>query len=655
MDDLIGFFVNNLVLRTDTSGDPTFRELLGRVRETSLSAYAHQDVPFERLVEVLNPERSLARHPLFQIMLAVQNNAEPRLELPGLTGELEAVGTHSVKLDLWFDLAERHTADGTPDGIVGAVQYATDLFDEHTVRVLADRFVRVLTAAVRNPDQRVGRAEILASGELERLGAWSAGPECVVQGGSLPELFAARVVSSPGAVAVVSGDVELSYAELAARVAGLARWLVERGVGPGGRVVVALPRSVELVVALLAVQWVGAAYVPVDPEYPAERVAHIREDAGAVLVLTPDVLPGLDGLGDGSGPVVGGAAYVIYTSGSTGRPKGVVVGQSALVNFLASMAERFPMGVGERLVAVTTVAFDIAGLELFLPLVQGATVVVADRETVRDPQALAGLVVEHKASVVQATPSLWRAVVDQAPEAVRGLRVLVGGEALPADLALRLRELAADVTNLYGPTETTIWSTAAVVDAGGEVSIGSPIANTRVHVLDDRLQFVPPGVAGELYIAGEGLAYGYHRRPGLTAERFVVDPYGAPGERMYRTGDIVRWRANGQLEYLSRADHQVKVRGHRIEPGEIEAALIRHEAVGQAVVVAREDTPGDQRLVAYLVPATASGTPDTAALRDALAATLPAYMVPSAFVVLDALPLTPNGKLDRAALPVPEY
>ncbi|WP_329218546.1 amino acid adenylation domain-containing protein [Streptomyces sp. NBC_01485] len=659
LDDLIGFFVNNLVLRTDTSGDPTFRELLGRVRETSLTAYAHQDVPFERLVEVLNPERSLARHPLFQVMLAVQNNAEPRLELAGLNGELETVGTHAVKLDLWFDLAERHTADGAPDGIGGAVQYATDLFDERTVRVLADRFVRVLTAAVKNPDQRVGQAEILTSGELERLGVWSAGPVRGLPGGSLPELFAARVVSSPGAVAVVAGDVELSYAELAARVDGLARWLVERGVGPGGRVVVALPRSVELVVALLAVQRVGAAYVPVDPEYPAERIAHIREDAGAVLVLTPDVLPalggGVEGFEGGLSSVLGSAAYVIYTSGSTGRPKGVVVGQSALVNFLSSMVERFPMGVGERLVAVTTVAFDIAGLELFLPLVQGAAVVIAGRDEVRDPHALAGLVAEHKASVVQGTPSLWRAVVDQAPEAVRGLRVLVGGEALPKDLALQLGELAADVTNLYGPTETTIWSTAAKVGAGGEVSIGSPIANTRVHVLDDRLRLVPPGVAGELYIAGEGLAYGYHRRPGLTAERFTADPYGAPGERMYRTGDVVRWRADGQLEYLSRADHQVKLRGHRIEPGEIEAALIRHGAVGQAVVVAREDTPGDQRLVAYLVPASASGTPDTAALRDALAATLPAYMVPSAFVVLDALPLTPNGKLDRAALPVPEY
>ncbi|WP_329218547.1 amino acid adenylation domain-containing protein [Streptomyces sp. NBC_01485] len=651
LDDLIGFFVNNLVLRTDTSGDPTFRQLLERVRETNLSAYAHQDVPFERLVEVLNPERSLARHPLFQVMLAVQNNAEPRLELAGLDSELQSAGIQAVKLDLWFNLVEER------DGIVGEVQYATDLYDEGTVQALADRFVQTLAALTADPDQRVGQAEILTSGELERLGVWSAGPVRGLPGGSLPELFAARVVSSPGAVAVVAGDVELSYAELAARVDGLARWLVERGVGPGGRVVVALPRSVELVVALLAVQRVGAAYVPVDPEYPAERIAHIREDAGAVLVLTPDVLPafggGVEGFEGGLSSVLGSAAYVIYTSGSTGRPKGVVVGQSALVNFLSSMVERFPMGVGERLVAVTTVAFDIAGLELFLPLVQGAAVVIAGRESVRDPHALAGLVAEHKASVVQGTPSLWRAVVDQAPEAVRGLRVLVGGEALPADLALQLGELAADVTNLYGPTETTIWSTAAKVGAGGEVSIGSPIANTRVHVLDDRLRLVPPGVAGELYIAGEGLAYGYHRRPGLTAERFTADPYGAPGERMYRTGDVVRWRADGQLEYLSRADHQVKLRGHRIEPGEIEAALIRHGGAGQAVVVMREDVSGDQRLVAYVVPGAEALDPD--ALRDALAGLLPAYMVPSAFVVLDALPLTPNGKLDRAALPVPEY
>ncbi|WP_177244834.1 non-ribosomal peptide synthetase, partial [Streptomyces sp. yr375] len=650
-ESMVGLFINTVPVRVRLHPGESVAELLGRLQEEQSALLGHHHLGLADI------QRLVGVGELFDTAMIFENYPLDRALLDGLVAGVRVTDAQARDADHYAMSLTVIPADH----LELRLRYRPDLFTPATAKTVTTRLTSLLQAMAALPQRRVGQVEPLISGELERVGAWSVGPECVVPGGSLPELFAARVVSSPGAVAVVSGDVELSYEELAARVAGLARWLVERGVGPGERVVVALPRSVELVVALLAVQWVGAAYVPVDPEYPAERIAHIREDAGAALVLTPDVLPGLEGLegleglGDGPGRVMGGAAYVIYTSGSTGVPKGVVVGQSALVNFLTSMAERFPMGVGERLVAVTTVAFDIAGLELFLPLVQGAAVVIADRETVRDPHALAGLVVRHRASVVQGTPSLWRAVVDAVPEAVRGLRVLVGGEALPADLALKLGELAADVTNLYGPTETTIWSTAAVVDAGGEVSIGSPIGNTRVHVLDRWLRPVVPGVAGELYIAGAGLAYGYHRRPGLTAERFVVDPFGGPGERMYRTGDVVRWRTDGRLEYLGRADHQVKVRGHRIEPGEIEAVLAGQKGVGQAVVVAREDASGDRRLVAYLVPAAASGIPDPAVLRDALAATLPAYMVPSAFVVLDSLPLTPNGKLDRAALPAPEY
>ncbi|WP_143662121.1 non-ribosomal peptide synthetase, partial [Streptomyces glaucescens] len=350
------------------------------------------------------------------------------------------------------------------------------------------------------------------------------------------------------------------------------------------------------------------------------------------------------------------SAYVIYTSGSTGRPKGVVVPQGPLVNFLVSMRDRFALGADDRLLAVTTVGFDIAGLELFVPLLSGAGVVMAARDVVRDPAALCELAVSTGASVMQATPSLWRAVLAQDPAVVERLRVLIGGEALPADLAVALAERAVSVTNLYGPTETTIWSTAWQVTPGAARSprIGRPIANTQIYVLDAGLRPVPPGVPGELYIAGDGVVRGYHGRFALTSERFVADPYGEPGSRMYRTGDLARWTKDGELEYLSRVDDQVKLRGFRIELGEIEAVLASHGQVAQAAVIVREDRPGDKRLAAYVVGAQGA-RPQAAELRELAAGRLPGYMVPSAFVVLDAMPLTPNGKLNRRALPAPDY
>ncbi|MDD6792093.1 MAG: non-ribosomal peptide synthetase, partial [Thermobifida fusca] len=340
------------------------------------------------------------------------------------------------------------------------------------------------------------------------------------------------------------------------------------------------------------------------------------------------------------------------TSGSTGRPKGVVVSHRNLANFLTDMAERVPMGPEDSWLAVTTVSFDISALELYLPLLAGATVVLAAPDTVRDPAALADLIAAERPTVMQATPTLWQMLADTAPHALHGLRVLVGGEALPATLAETLAERAVEVTNVYGPTETTIWSTADRVRSGAPVTIGVPMANTRVYVLDAGLRLVPPGVAGELYIAGEGVAWGYHGRFDLTAQRFVADPYGPPGSRMYRTGDVVRWRSDGRLDFLGRADFQVKIRGFRVELGEIETALARIDGISQAVVVARNDSGNHQRLVAYLVPAGAAA-PGTAEIREKLAAVLPAYMVPSAFVVVDEFPLTANGKIDRKALPDP--
>ncbi|MCA1672883.1 MAG: amino acid adenylation domain-containing protein, partial [Actinobacteria bacterium] len=424
----------------------------------------------------------------------------------------------------------------------------------------------------------------------------------------------------------------------------------------------------------------GAAYVPVDPGHPAERVAFMLDDAAPVLMLTTseaaDHLPvsevprvvldetdthaRLAMYPDGNVEdderahvsSLSNPAYVIYTSGSTGRPKGVVVPLGGLGNFLAAMQERFVLGPDDRLLAVTTVGFDIANLEVFLPLLNGAAVVLADRDMAQDPFALRQTVVSAGVSVMQATPSLWRAVVAEGAAELHGVRVLVGGEALPPDLAASLAECAASVTNLYGPTETTVWSTAAVVDNPGaqDPSIGRPIANTQVYVLDGGLRPVPPGVVGELYIGGAGVARGYWNRAGLTSERFVACPFSGPGSRMYRTGDLVRWTADGMLQYLGRADHQVKIRGFRIELGEIEAALLRYDNVAEAVVISQQEDSGHQRLVAYVVPVV-DGIVDFVELRGFLRQVLPEYMMPSVFVELDRLPLNPSGKVDRRALP----
>ncbi|MFS7878067.1 amino acid adenylation domain-containing protein, partial [Streptomyces asiaticus] len=740
LEDLVGVFLNTLVLRTDTSGDPTFDQLLERVRRTALDAYAHQDVPFERLVEVVDPERSLARHPLFQVMLMVQNMPAAETTLGGLALRPELVDLGVAKVDLSFAFGERPER---PGALSGVCEYSTELFDADSVETLVRRLIQVLDAVTGDPGLRISEVEVLSAAERERvLVEWNdtARP---LPARRVHELYAAQAARTPSAVAVVSGGVELTYAQLEARANRLAALLTARGAGPERLVAVALPRSADLLVALLAVLKTGAAYLPLDPEHPRDRIAYTLQDARPALALvTSGTAPllavgGEDG-GDGGGAVDdagqdladrggeaaagGGAAgggavdgggrdladrggeaaagggavdggghggvpalvlddpavaaelaaaptaapgavcspdhpaYVIYTSGSTGRPKGVVVPHGALSNFLDDMGGRFGLGPADRLLAVTTVSFDIAALELYLPLLCGAGVVIADRDTVRDPAALLRMAEETGAGVVQATPSLWQAMVTASPEGVRGLRALVGGEALPEALATRLRASAAGLTNLYGPTETTIWSTAAdLTDGQGVPSIGTPIANTRVYVLDDRLRPVAPGVPGELYIAGAGVVRGYHNRPALTAERFVACPFGGPGERMYRTGDIVRRTADGRLEFSGRADHQVKVRGFRIELGEIETVLTAHEAVGQAVALARADQGGGARLVGYVVPKVPGAAPDPGALRTWLGASLPEYMIPSAFVVLDRLPLTPNGKLDRKALPAPSF
>ncbi|MFD6585600.1 amino acid adenylation domain-containing protein, partial [Streptomyces anulatus] len=624
-DHLIGFFVNTLVLRTDTSGDPTFEELVGRVRETALSAYAHQDIPFEYLVEVLNPQRSLGRHPLFQVMLALQNAPRGRFDLPGLDVSVGQARTGTAKFDLFFSMAEHRDETGAPAGVEGAVEFASDLYDAETVRGLFHRWTLLLGEAAADPSQRLGQIDVLAAAERRAL--LHDRNATRREGEQVPfvALFARQAEADPERPAVLADDAELTYGELHERSDRLARVLAGRGAAPGRLVAVALPRTADLVTALLAVAKTGAAYVPLDPEHPSARLALILGEARPALTVgtaaslaglpehgaaalaldDPEVRAALAAVPPGAPAVRVGprdTAYIIFTSGSTGRPKGVAVEHGALTNLLLGMADLVPLGRRDALLAVTTVAFDIAALELYLPLVGGARVVLAAEESVVRPAAAADLVRRAGVTVVQATPSWWQMVAAHDLDAFAGLRMLVGGEALPVALADRMRAAAREVVNVYGPTETTIWSTAADLTGRTDTAVGRPLRNTRVYVLDPWLQPVPAGSLGELYIAGDGLARGYLHRPAATAERFTADPYGTPGTRMYRTGDLVRWTPDGQLEFAGRADHQVKLRGFRIELGEVESVLAAHPEVAQAAAMVREDRPGDRRLVAYVVP-----------------------------------------------------
>ncbi len=684
LDQLVGFFVNTLVLRTDVSGNPTFRDLLERVRTADLAAFAHQDVPFERLVEELSPARSMARNPLFQTMIALHNTTAAQLELPGLTAEVGRAHTGAARFDLTFDLVEEQDAaglEGAAGGIAGRLEFSLDLFTAEAARSLADRLVHLLGLLTNAPDQRIAAVSTLLPGERERLlDAWVGAPAHPVDV-PVHRRIEAQAATQPNRPALLFQGRALTYHELNARANQLARTLVHGGAGPDGLVALAIPRSPDMVVAALAVLKSGAAYLPIDPTYPADRIAYMLADARPMLALTTgdvsaavpelasvarlelddeSIRAELAALPDGDladtelNGVAGPAhtAYVIYTSGSTGRPKGVVVERGPLANFLTEAQRFMAFGPEDRLVSVTTFGFDIANLELFVPLLSGGVLVLAEQETVRDPDRLATLLRVTRATAMQATPTLWHTLVSTHPDALKRVHALTGGEAVSPPLAADLRRAARLLTNVYGPTETTIYSTSAELDGTGTPPIGSSLAGNRTYVLDGALQLVPDGVIGELYIGGASLARGYHDRFGMTAQRFVADPYGSAGARMYRTGDLVRRRPDGTIDYLGRADHQVKIRGFRIELGEIEAVLLRHCDVAQATVMLREDTTGEPRLVAYLVAAAGAGC-DAPALRAHLAAQLPDYMVPAVFTTLPELPQTPNGKVDRKLLPAP--
>ncbi|MFF8959712.1 amino acid adenylation domain-containing protein [Streptomyces sp. NPDC014894] len=671
--DSVGFFINTLVLRADLGGRPTFLELLERIRETDLAALAHQELPFDKIVEAVNPARLPGVNPLFQVLFAVREELPADPVLPGQQGRPVLVNTGHAKFDLQLTVSE----DTVLGGATGQLEYRTRLWTPQAAARTAAAYLLLLERMTADPERPVAVTELLTAGERAQLGAEHTAPVREVPGVSLARLCADQAARTPGRTALVSGGEQLTHGELDDRVARLARLLAEHGAGEGRLVGVSLPRGADLLITLLAVARTGAAYVPVDPDFPAGRIRQLLTDARPDLLVTdrataaaagpvtgrtlllddPDVRRARDGAAPlPPAPARHGAhpAYVIHTSGSTGRPKGVVVTEAAVANFLLCLAETLEFTGRERLLAVTTVGFDIAVLELFLPLITGGTVVLADREQVRDPALLARLLAASGATVMQATPSLWRSLTETAPEAVRGVRALVGGEALAPDLAVALAGRSAGLVNLYGPTETTVWSTAAALDGRSAAAphAGRPLWNTRAHVLGRGLRPVPTGVTGELYLAGDGVAQGYLGQPGLTSERFTAEPGGPYGSRMYRTGDLARRRPDGTLEIVGRADHQVKIRGHRVEPGEVAAALRTDPRVRDAAVVPHTgaDHPAP-RLVAYLTgPRDAA---EAAEVREALAERLPAHLVPALCVVLDALPLTPNGKLDRAALPAP--
>lgn len=662
---LIGMFINNLVLRTDVSGNPTFGELLQRTLKTTLGAFDHANVPFERLVEELHPERDLSRTPLFQIMFDYHNTPMQLPKMADLDVGLYDIDSKMSRFDLTLELAE------VSGRIRGYLEYNTRLFASARVQRMAKHFLNLLKSALSRPDQPISDLDMLSATEMQQLiYDWNNTQVDYPCDAGIDELFEYQADTKPDGVAVVFADQAIDYDALNRRVNQVANTLRAKGVNGNEFVGICMERSIDMVVAMLGVLRAGAAYLPLDPGYPAERIEYMVTDSQARVVITDSTFA--DALGSQTvttmtlaetssatelGPRVNHGpedlAYIIYTSGSTGKPKGVEVTHRTAVNFLCSMQREPGITDTDILLAVTTICFDISVLEIFLPLVSGATVVIASGDDVVDGSSLVSRIEENDVSVMQATPATWRLMLAADWAGSSNLKALCGGEAMPAELIQELYPRAGGgLWNMYGPTETTVWSSTYKLQSAEERPlIGRPIANTRMYVLDSGMQPMPVGVPGELYIAGEGVVRGYHNRPDLTAERFFVDPF-VEGGRMYRTGDVARYCADGNIEYLHRIDNQVKIRGFRIELGEIETVLVGHEVIRQGVVTVHNEHGGDARLVAYVVHEEGKHT-TASELRKFLRARLPDYMVPTMYVDVPAIPLTPSGKLDRKSLPDP--
>src|ERR1700736_4936113 len=604
IENVIGLFVNTLVFRADFSEDLSFRDLVRQVRAFALEAYAHQDLPFEKLVEELVPQRLVDTSPLFQVLFTFQNVPKQVFEIPGLAMEELGFETGIAKLDLAVEVFET-------EEFIWQFEYNTDLFDELTIRRMLGHFRNLVSAVIKNPDLPLARIPLMSAQEQQQIVTERNRTNCSYPQACIHELFELQVERSPEAIAVVFEDSQLSYRELNERANQLAWYLRQQGVGPDVPVGICMDRGWEMVVGLLGILKAGGAYVPLDPRLPQGRLSFMLSDVNPPVVLTQqrwqDKFPGARkvlvdtdrewiarestaNLGKGADPHT--LAYVMYTSGSTGRPKGVPIEHRGVVNFLCSMQREPGLSEQDVLLAVTTLSFDIAGLEIYLPLISGARLVVAGSETAVDGSRLLELLLESQATILQATPVTWRLLIEAGWQGSGDFKILCGGEALPPELAVELVKRSGSVWNMYGPTETTIWSSLRRITGQEEngIPIGRPIANTQIYILDSHLNPVPANIVGEIYIGGDGVARGYLNRAELTAERFVANPL-APSQpaRLYKTGDLGRFRPDGNIEYLGRVDDQVKIRGFRIELGEIEAALVGHSGVREAVVVARED------------------------------------------------------------------
>ncbi len=671
LEKVIGVFVNMLALRTKLEGNPSFTELLRRTQTTVLEALAQQDLPFEKLVEELQPQRSASYSPLIQVMFALQDELSENLCLPGLTSAPFPLDTRTAKFDLTFTIVKNNS------GFDFCAEYNTDLFEPATARRMLAHFQTLIDGIVTNPELRLSDLPLLTNAEASQLLVdWNRTESDFPRHKCVHELFAAQASANPEAIAVVCNGESLTYGELNQRADQLARFLRGRDVGPDSLVAVSMDRSLELIVALLGILKAGGAYLPLDPSYPADRIRFMLEDSNTSLMLTrsqekrqmADPPMGVQAVSldteweeisreqdveSSPAATAENLAYVIYTSGSTGRPKGVQIPHRAVVNFLQTMWREPGLTAADILLSVTSISFDIAGLEIFLPLTTGARVVIATSSELFDAAKMKSLIRDCRATVMQATPSFWQFLIESGWTGDEQLKILCGGEALSRALANQLLECGSQVWNLYGPTETTIWSTLARITPGnGPVSIGRPIANTQTYILDAHLQPVPVGVPGELHIGGDGVARGYLDRPELTAERFIANPFLKNSSPLYRTGDIARYRTNGEIECLGRNDFQVKLRGHRIDLGEIESVLRDHPDVREVVATLREDEAGQKQIVAYVLAKSGSSA-GTGSLQQALKARLPDYMTPGAFMLLEKFPLTPNGKIDRKALPAP--